>query len=249
MAAHLDLAIFPEDKVIAFPDPKLGIGSKIEIIRATEIIVSDATKIKTYRTWQNNVKDFFAEKNIVLGQEDSINIDINSILFDDMEIIVNRVHLEEIKEFEEIPYETIYEDDYEMEKGLSEVRQYPESGQKELTYLIKSENGKEIIKELVNSEVKKGPVNKIIVRGAKIVKLGSGKATWYDLIGGMTAASNVLPYGTKVLVRNNSNGKTVEVTIVDHGIQSDAIIDLSDEAFSKIAPLGSGIISVSLEKP
>jgi len=245
----LNFAIFPEDKVSVFPDPNLGIGSKIEIIRATEVIVSDATKIKTFRTWKNNIKDFFLEKNITLGQDDSLNSDINSILFDDMEIAIDRVHLEEIKEYEEILYETIYEEDYEMEKGMSEIRQYPENGQRELTYLVKSENGKEIVKELIKSEVKKEPVNKIVVKGAKVVKLGSGKATWYDLIGGMTAASNVLPYGTKVLVRNNNNGKTVEVTIVDHGIQSDAIIDLSDEAFSKIAPLGSGVVFVSLEKP
>jgi rare lipoprotein A len=65
----------------------------------------------------------------------------------------------------------------------------------------------------------------------------------------MTAASNTLPYGTMVHVVNTSNGKSVDVKVVDHGIQGSAIIDLADEAFQKIAPLGQGVVQVRLEKP
>jgi rare lipoprotein A (peptidoglycan hydrolase) len=43
--------------------------------------------------------------------------------------------------------------------------------------------------------------------------------------------------------------KRHRVTIVDRGIQSSAIIDLSAEAFKQLATLGTGKISVTLEKP
>ena len=64
----------------------------------------------------------------------------------------------------------------------------------------------------------------------------------------MCIRDSSLPYGTKVLVRA-SNGREVVVKIVDHGIQGGAIIDLSREAFSQLAPLGAGRILVTLEKP
>ena len=48
-------------------------------------------------------------------------------------------------------------------------------------------------------------------------------------------------------VVNIANGKRVTVKINDRGIQSDAVIDLSPEAFRELATLGTGVISVRLE--
>jgi len=249
MLEQLNLAIYPEDKVIVFPDPALGLGSRIDILRANQITVTDANKINAYRTWTKTVSEFLDENKIVLGSDDNININLDEKIKNNLEITINRVALEEVKETESIDYEIVTEDDPSMERGTTEVSQEPEYGEKELIYQVKIENGVEILKQLISEKITKEPVDKIILRGTKVTYLGNGTATWYDLIGGMTAASNELPYGTKVLVRNLANGKSVEVTIADHGIQGDAIIDLSEEAFSQIASLGAGRISVALEKP
>ena len=122
-------------------------------------------------------------------------------------------------------------------------------GKKELTYAVRRENGEEVSRQLVARDIIREPLDQVILKGTKIISYGEGTATWYDWIGGMTAASNSLSYGTIVKVTNISNGKSVEVKIVDHGIQGGAIIDLSDTAFSQLSPLSKGKIQVRLEKP
>lgn len=75
-----------------------------------------------------------------------------------------------------------------------------------------------------------------------------GEATWYSFApgGGLTAAHPWLPFGTVVTVSNLANGRTVQVVINDRGPFGGRIIDLSDEAFARIAPLGAGVAQVRL---
>jgi len=249
MLLKLDIGLHKEDTVGVFPDPELGIGSKIEILRANPIIVNDAGKINTYRTWTKNVEEFLKEVDVEVGTDDVMSVSMNDKVSRDMEIEITRVAMSEILEYEEIDYEIIHKDDPTMEKGKTEIAQYPEYGEKKLVYLVRRENGEEIARELVSAEVTRESVNKIVLHGTKVVVVGKGIATWYDWISGNTAASNTLSHGTEVIVRNNANGKEVVVTIVDHGIQGSAIIDLSADAFSQISSLGVGTISVTLEKP
>jgi rare lipoprotein A len=64
----------------------------------------------------------------------------------------------------------------------------------------------------------------------------------------MTAAHRSLPFGTKVLVTNKSNGRSVVVTINDRGpFVGGRIIDLSTGAAGAIGMLGAGVAPVSLE--
>jgi len=72
----------------------------------------------------------------------------------------------------------------------------------------------------------------------------SGTATWYDR-DCMCAAHPTLPFGTVVKV-TASNGRSVTVVINDRGPFGTAIIDLSDDAFSQLAPLSTGIINVHI---
>lgn len=87
----------------------------------------------------------------------------------------------------------------------------------------------------------------------------SGKASYYaDRFDGrktangetfrnskLTAASNKLKFGTHVRVTNVENGKSVVVKINDTGkFGKGVIIDLSQSAFKRIAPLTRGIVKV-----
>lgn len=249
MLKKLKIDLDPIDKIKFFPDPSFGIGSRIEIIKANEVVVNDRNYYKTYRTWSKNIKDFLQEKNIPLDDDDSILPSLEEKITNKLEITITRVSVREEKEYELIEFGTVYKDDPTLERGLTKVFFSGKNGKKELTYLTKEENGKQIYKNLVQTKVIESPEDKIIYKGTKITILGKGNATWYDWISGMTAAHNSLPMGSFVLVRNNANGKEVTVKIVDRGIQGNAIIDLSADAFKLIAPLGAGRISVTLEKP
>jgi uncharacterized protein YabE (DUF348 family) len=75
-----------------------------------------------------------------------------------------------------------------------------------------------------------------------------GEASWYSFApgSGLTAAHPWLPFGTVVTVTNLENGQTVRVVINDRGPFGGRIIDLSNEAFARIAPLSQGVAQVRL---
>ena len=86
-----------------------------------------------------------------------------------------------------------------------------------------------------------------------------GEASWYDLSSSgpitasgarfdeteLTAAHKGLPFGSRWLIRNLRNGKTVEVTINDRGpYMGNRTWDLSRAAFEQIESLDAGLIHV-----
>ncbi len=94
-----------------------------------------------------------------------------------------------------------------------------------------------------------------------LIKFESGLASWYgkDFNGkptasgeiynmyGISAAHKTLPLGTRVLVKDEKNGKTVEVVINDRGpFVHGRIIDLSYGAAKKLGSVEAGVVPVTL---
>lgn len=87
-----------------------------------------------------------------------------------------------------------------------------------------------------------------------------GHASWYALTSQtasgeamnpteLTAAHRSLPFGTRVLVENLSNGRSVVVRINDRGpFIGGRVIDLSEAAAAHIGMLGSGTAKVRITK-
>ena len=62
-----------------------------------------------------------------------------------------------------------------------------------------------------------------------------------------TCAHRTLPFGTKLEVINNSNGKKVIVTVNDRGpFHKNRIVDLSYNAAKEIGMLASGTANVTI---
>ena len=65
----------------------------------------------------------------------------------------------------------------------------------------------------------------------------------------LTCAHKSYPFGTALKVTNIKNGKEVVVIVTDRGpFVEGRVIDLSQEAFKRIAFLSSGYITVKIEK-
>lgn len=63
--------------------------------------------------------------------------------------------------------------------------------------------------------------------------------------GALTTAHPSLPFGTRLVVRNQSNGREVAVRVNDRGpFYGGRVLDLSPAAFSKIASVSSGTADV-----
>ena len=90
----------------------------------------------------------------------------------------------------------------------------------------------------------------------------SGEASWYGHphhgqrtasgeiydMNKLTAAHRTLPLGTRVLVTNLDNGRTVEVRINDRGpFRKNRVLDLSYAAARSLGAVGEGVIPVTLK--
>ena len=81
------------------------------------------------------------------------------------EIILVGTKVTEVKEeIEEksIDYETVYEEDPNLEKSEERVKQAGKAGVTVITYEVKYVNGKETDRKVISEEVTKEPVNEII---------------------------------------------------------------------------------------
>jgi len=244
----LSLTIYPEDRIVTRPDLAYGLGGELYIERALPVRVLDAGRQVTYHTWQATVGELLAEQRVEIGDRDRVEPSVETQLVAGTDITVTRVAVVEVTKQEIIPYTRQTIEDPNRPRGEQQVTQRGKNGTKALIYSVTRENGVEISRKLVRTDVVTEAIPEITSLGTRVVTLGQGKATWYDPPwSGMTAAHNTLPKGTMVDVVSVTTGKRVTVKINDRGIQGSAIIDLSVEAFEALAPLGAGVIQVRLE--
>ncbi len=243
----LGVVLYPEDHYTAVPDPSFGVGSEIELTRATAVTIVDAKKPTSYRTWKPTVEAFLDEQHVSLDADDRQDVSNDTVLHDGLTITITRVGTRDVEEDEPIAFTTQTQDDATMEKGTTKTVQAGKNGVRTKTYRITYEDGEQVSKTLIKNEVTTAPVEQVTRKGTKILTYGSGEATWYAWKPG-GAAHNTLPFGTCVHVVSVASGKSVNVTVNDRGIQGSAIIDLDKNAFAAIAPLGAGRITVRLEK-
>lgn len=183
---------------------------------------------------------------ILLKKDDRVSPSTDTPLSPGMSVAVTRVRFKEVTETRAIAFETEERYSDELVKGTTRVEREGQTGAEELRYRLRLENGDEADRVLLGREVVKEPVNRVVVIGTREPNVESGIASWYHRTG-MVAAHKTLPFGTVVKVTNLANGATVTVTINDRGPYVDGrIIDLSDDAFAQLAPLGSGTVNVRI---
>jgi hypothetical protein len=244
----LDLTVYPEDRVSAFPDPELGIGSVINLHRAPVIKLLDGKKELELRSWTTTAGELLAEKGIELGLDDKANFRPDSRIYNGIELSIIRVAITTVIESESIKFKIETKSNPQVEKGVKKVLQRGELGEKKLYYEVRREDGIEVSRKLIKTEVVEEPVSEIVEVGTKVLVYLSGEASWYSAPA-MTAACRDVPKGTIVRVVNMANGKSVVVKINDYIGHRGRVIDLSSDAFAQLAPLGQGVIkNVRIEK-
>lgn len=93
--------------------------------------------------------------------------------------VVEVIAEKEIFKQEKISYQTQVKNDSSMFKGDSKVQQNGQEGLKEVTYKVSQSNGVQVKKETVSEKVLKEPVDKIVLKGTKVVpSRGTGQFVW-----------------------------------------------------------------------
>ena len=159
----------------------------------------------------------------------------------------------------EIPFETDTDYTARLMPGEREIVRRGEPGIQVAAERVVMINGDVATRQVVASWVVEEPITRRVLSGpanpggGTVVGPGgtrteAGIATWYDPPwAGYTAAHPWLPFGTHVTVTDVDSGRSVIVVINDRGPFSPGrIIDLSPEAFSRLASLGRGILDVRI---
>jgi uncharacterized protein YabE (DUF348 family) len=231
---------------------RVDAGMTVIYREAIGISVAHDGKVDRVITNAPDVGTVLNEMGLALGPRDLVRPSKSLYPRSGMTIRVLRVgdHLE--KEELSIAYPTVYRRTLNMEYGTTRTVQEGRSGIRLLRYRSTYIDGRRVKKHFLGSDVVRTPVPRIVALGAGfpgcVCKRGtqSGDATWYRA-DGLTAAHPWLPFGTVVRVENLANGKWVNVVIRDRGpYGAGRIIDLSANAFSRIAPLSKGVVYVRI---
>ena len=245
----LGLPYWPEDKVNAFPDPKMGIGSVVTINRAPAIAIKDGKKETVYRSWAKTVGELLAEKNIELGVDDKIDVSVSANVSDGEKITITRVAITTMTETKSIDFQIQNKDDSNLDYGKKRVV-VGEKGEKKLTYRVRREDGEEVERTLLNTEITKEPKTEIHYTGTKVTVLSSvrGRATRTNISNYVVSVN--YPKGT--LVRITASGvsimKTVNATWGSAIPPAGVVLDLSQSFLSQLKCSNDGCPNVLVEE-
>jgi uncharacterized protein YabE (DUF348 family) len=183
---------------------------------------------------------------IVLRRLDRVVPEVDTPLRQGLHVDVVRVEFRSVTVQQPIAYRTEIQKTDDLMLGFRRVARNGVPGVLQKVYRVKLENGTEVGRRLLSTEVSREPQSQIILEGTRPPHTESGVASWYQRTG-LVAAHQWLPFGTQVKVTNLASGRSVVVVINDRGPYLDGrIIDLSDDAFAQLAPLGSGTINVRI---
>jgi uncharacterized protein YabE (DUF348 family) len=238
---------------IVFPDKneKIFAGSRIIILRAKKITVKEGGNINKLYTFANTIEQaIWDDKNIELDEDDITTPSRTTPVKEGMTVAVTHVLIKEEVKNVDIAFKTISNEDDSLSWRTKKTTQKGEVGTKEVKYRIVYNDGKELSRKILESNVTKQPVDEVVTQGTlvKVGKVHTGAASWYAWTGTMAAANPWLPMGSYVRVTNRDNGKSVIVKINDRGpFGNGRIIDLDKVAFAEIASVGAGVVNVKME--
>ena len=162
-----DIPFGADDRVEPGLDTKVNGGETISIYKAHEITIVDGDTTTVRKTTYKKVEDILKELNITLGENDRVTPDLNKeVATVDTIKIVRDGKATEVKK-EEIKFETKEEKDDSKYVDEKVTKVEGKNGEKEVTYNVVRENGKEISREVVSEKVLTEATTKVVVVGTK----------------------------------------------------------------------------------
>ena len=156
-----------DDRVEPGLDTKVNGGETINIYKAHEITIVDGGTTTVRKTTYKKVGDILKELNITLGENDRVTPDLNKeVATVDTIKIVRDGKSTEVKK-EEIKFETKEEKDDSKYVDEKVTKVEGKNGEKEVTYNVVRENGKEISREVVSEKVLTEATAKVVAVGTK----------------------------------------------------------------------------------
>jgi uncharacterized protein YabE (DUF348 family) len=244
------MSLAEHDVVYPQKDEKIYGGARVIIQRAKKITIKEGGNSNQVYTLQNTIEQAIWDNKIELDEDDVTVPARNMPIKEGMAIVVTHVLIKEEIKNVNIDFKTVSNEDDSLGWRIKKITQKGEAGIKEVKYRVVYNDGKELSRKILDSNVVKQPTDEIVTQGTmvKVGKTYTGAASWYAFTGTLSAANPWLPMGSYARVTNKDNGQSVIVKINDRGpFGNGRIIDLDKVAFQTIASLGAGVANVKVE--
>ena len=194
-----DIPFGADDRVEPGLDTKVNGGETISIYKAHEVTIVDGDTTTVRKTTYKKVGDILKELNITLGEKDQVTPGLNSEVATVDTIKIARTGKTTETKKEVIKFETKEEKDDSKYVDEKVTKVEGKNGEKEVTYNVIRENGKEVSREVASEKV-------ITEATAKVVVVGTKQRPAAEQAYAAPAQSYSAPGGSVVLPNGNTAG-------------------------------------------
>ena len=156
-----------DDRVEPGLDTKVNGGEDIRIYKAREITIQDGETTTVRKTTYKKVEDILKELNITVGAEDKVTPGLKTEVAEVDTIKIARVGKTTQTVKEAIKFETKEEKDDSKYVDEKVTKVEGKNGEKEVTYNVVREKGKEVSREVASEKVITEATAKVVVVGTK----------------------------------------------------------------------------------
>ena len=194
-----DIPFGADDRVEPGLDTKVNGGETISIYKAHEVTIVDGDTTTVRKTTYKKVEDILKELNITLGEKDEVTPGLKSEVATVDTIKIARTGKTTETKKEVIKFETKEEKDDSKYVDEKVTKVEGKNGEKEVTYNVVRENGKEVSREVASEKV-------ITEATAKVVVVGTKQRPAAEQSYAAPAQSYSAPGGSVVLPNGNTAG-------------------------------------------
>ena len=195
-----------DDRVEPGLDTRVNGGETINIYKAREITIVDGNTTTVRKTTYKKVEDILKELNITLGEKDEVTPGLKSeVATVDTIKIARTGKITETKK-EVIKFETKEEKDDSKYVDEKVTKVEGKNGEKEVTYNVVREKGKEVSREVASEKVITEATAKVVVVGTKQRPAAQQQEVVAAQSYAAPAQSYSAPGGSVVLSNGNTAG-------------------------------------------
>jgi len=163
------LTIYAGDQVVPPLSTPVTPGLNVLLERATPVVLDVGGRPEALRTHARTVGDLLAAEQVHLDQDDYVVPDPAQPLIDALTVRVVRVSDQRFVEEVPVPYEIVEVPDANLEIDQRQVTVWGCEGAVRQSYLVRYENGEEILRILEDEWLEREPQDRQIHYGTKIV--------------------------------------------------------------------------------
>ncbi len=176
-------------KKVSYSSEVVPTNEVLDVDEAVEYLLKGTLEKKEYTVQKGDVLGTIASKHGMTVQqllavnpglkEDSVLQIGQKVNVTAYAPLVEVITEKEVFKKETIPYKTQVKNDSSVFKGTTKVQRNGQEGLKEVTYKISLANGTQIKKEALEEKIIKEPVDKIVIKGTKVIpSRGTGSFIW-----------------------------------------------------------------------